>query len=123
MAYIVPLEMPKTCVDCFFSCITELYPFWSEQKDKRGTKTLCCQAHEEHKKIVLDINDKTTKADWCPLVEVQCGEKERRVCKYERYAEACGSWCTKKHQCVSTMNGYTGICDDCPYCGADMRGE
>ena len=57
------------------------------------------------------------------VVEVKYGEKERRVCKYERYAEACGSWCMLKHECVSTMSGYTGLCDNCPEVGADMRGE
>lgn len=70
MAYIVPIETPKSCHDCYFCNLIEQHPFWSSEKDKQGTKTYRCQVHAERRTITLDIHDKTTKADWCPLKEM-----------------------------------------------------
>mgnify|MGYP003291843151 CR=1 FL=1 len=69
MAYIVPKEMPKSCHDCQFHYCSEYHPFWSADKEKRNTQTIRCQAITPFRSTVLDIKDKTFKADWCPLVE------------------------------------------------------
>ena len=69
MAYIVPKEQPNSCHDCPFHYCSEYHPFWSGDKEKRNTQTIRCQAIEPFRSTILDINDKTFKADWCPLVD------------------------------------------------------
>lgn len=95
MPYIVPKELPKSCYDCPFSCVLESHPYWSGEKDKKGTKTIYCQVDAERRELTTDFYDKSAKADWCPLVDaagvVQRAELNvtdflqmvENLCKYE----------------------------------------
>lgn len=124
MAYIVPKEMPKSCIGCVFSYLIEQHPFWSDEKEKRGTKILCCQAHTERRKLVLDINDKTTKASWCPLADAE-DVKEVKCSSWEEVKTGDGlyDYRFKCPECKHlTIKGYVVAPDFCPGCGADMRG-
>ena len=67
MAYIVPTALPTSCSSCPFSHLRWSCPWWSKDTEKVGTKAYICQAHPERKLIVMDIDDETTKAEWCPL--------------------------------------------------------
>ena len=66
MSYIVPLELPKSCEDCLFATTSFYCPLWSKD-EKRGMKGYNCNADGAHRLIEMDIDDTTTKADWCPL--------------------------------------------------------
>lgn len=125
MAYIVPKEMPKSCCDCPFSYLAEQHPLWSDEKEKRGTKTLCCQAHAERRKIVLDINDKTTKASWCPLVDASDSVEEKNrewqlVYNENHHLTACK--CSACGKSVFEHAKYIGYIY-CPYCSTKLDGK
>ena len=68
MSYIVPKPMPEACDRCPFCCTKWYHPFWSAS-DKAGTKGYYCSFDSEHKILELPLEDKTTKAQWCPLIE------------------------------------------------------
>ena len=70
MAYIVPRELPKSCFRCPFAALKWQYPFWSRGDDLANTKAYTCQADAEKRVVVLEIDDETSKAEWCPLKEV-----------------------------------------------------
>ena len=70
MSYIVPLELPESCSDCPFATTSFYCPLWSKD-EKRGMKGYNCNADKAHRPIEMDIDDTTTKADWCPLKEVK----------------------------------------------------
>lgn len=70
MSYIVPGEMPKSCSKCLFHCTKWYHPFWAASK-KANTKGLYCQLDHERKILKLPLEDETTKAEWCPLKEVE----------------------------------------------------
>ena len=84
MAYIVPREIPKSCHECQFHYCSEYHPFWSADKEKRNTQTIRCQAITPFRSTVIDIADKTFKADWCPLADaadvVPKSEVARAIC-------------------------------------------
>ena len=67
--YVVPKELPESCYRCPFAALKYQVPFWGGDKEKANTKAYTCQATDEHKEIVMHINDETTKPDWCPLRE------------------------------------------------------
>ena len=78
MAYIVPKEIPKSCNKCPFGFCVEYHPFWSKDDEKRNTKTIRCQAVMPFRNTILNINDETFKADWCPLVDLSNCESEMK---------------------------------------------
>lgn len=78
MAYIVPKEIPKSCNKCPFGFCVEYHPFWSKDDAKRNTKTIRCQAVMPFRNTILNINDETFKADWCPLVDLSNCESEMK---------------------------------------------
>lgn len=88
MSYIVPKEMPKSCHDCPFHYCSEYHPFWSADKEKRNTQTIRCQAITPFRCTVLDIEDKTFKAAWCPLVEAADVRKmQSQINRLKKYDE------------------------------------
>ena len=78
MAYIVPKEIPKSCNKCPFGFCVEYHPFWSKDDEKRNTKTIRCQAIMPFRNTILNINDETFKADWCPLVDLSNRESKMK---------------------------------------------
>ncbi len=72
MSFIVPMKLPKSCANCLFSVLRYQHPFWSKGgPGKVGTKGYYCQCDKERRLIEMCIEDNTTKAEWCPLIEVK----------------------------------------------------
>lgn len=69
MAYIVPDKMPESCCKCPFGYCKYINPFWSQGKPDR--KGYTCSLDKEHRVLDIEIDDETTKAEWCPLREVK----------------------------------------------------
>lgn len=68
MAYIVPLEMPETCLDCPFRAISDYIPVENGLYKKI---TRCCLVPKNIKDPYHDFNwIIDNKEEWCPLKEM-----------------------------------------------------
>ncbi len=70
MSYIVPGKMPESCHYCQFGRVKWSYPCWYQGKNK-NKKGIYCELDSRKRILKLSIDDTTTKAEWCPLVEVE----------------------------------------------------
>lgn len=69
MAYIVPSELPKSCVKCFFGYCVYSHP-WVDSRNKKTGKGYRCQLDPQKRVLDMDYKDTTSKAEWCPLKEL-----------------------------------------------------
>ncbi len=75
MAYIVPSELPKSCIECFFGYCCYSHP-WGTRQNKKATKGYRCQLDPQKRVLDMEYNDSTSKAEWCPLKEL-VGDNEK----------------------------------------------
>lgn len=73
MSYLVPTELPKSCVKCPFGACKFSHPWGTSNYDRKPIKGYYCQLDTNKPKRVLtmDYDDETTKMEWCPLKEFQ----------------------------------------------------
>lgn len=72
MAYIVPDEMPTSCVRCPFGHCKFSYPLGYLIGQNKPIKGYYCSLDKEQPKRVLvtPFSDNESKAEWCPLKKV-----------------------------------------------------
>lgn len=61
------MNTPSGYAHCVFGVCEFQHPWWSNNKEKRNRKGYYCQLDEQRRVLEIDINDETTKAEWCSL--------------------------------------------------------
>lgn len=67
------MPTPSGCARCVFGVCKFQYPWWCREESGRGKKGFYCQLDEQHRVLEMDIDDDTTKAEWCSLKPYEGG--------------------------------------------------